>query len=68
LAEIEVPSPLRQSLSVKGAIKRELEAAGRESEVGKGGIIWRYPIDAHWYDELRALAVLKEGLDLGDVS
>jgi hypothetical protein len=59
LAETAVPSPNRPSLLVEGAVKRELEAAGWESEVGKGGTIWRNPIDAHWYDELRALAILK---------
>ena len=53
---------------MEGAVKRELEAAGWEAEVGKGGTIWRNPIDAHWYDELRALALLKGGLDPGDSS
>ena len=65
MAQIAVPSPTRPSLSVEGAVKRELEAAGWESEVGKGGTIWRNPIDAHWYDELRALDTLKRGLDPG---
>jgi hypothetical protein len=65
LAGIAVPSPTRPSLSEEGAVKRELEAAGWESEVGKGQTIWRNPIDAHWYDELRALDILKRGLDPG---
>lgn len=69
MAEVEVPSPNnRRALSVKGATRRELKAAGWEPEVGKGGTIWRNPIDAHWYDELRALAILKGGLDPGDSS
>jgi hypothetical protein len=69
LADIGVPSPnRRQSFSVEGAEERELKAAGWEPEVGKGGTIWRNPIDAQWYDELRALALLKGGLDPGDSS
>ena len=66
MAQIAVPSPNRPSLSVEGAVKRELEAAKWESEVGKGGTIWRDPIDAHLYDELRVLDILKRGLDPGD--
>jgi hypothetical protein len=70
VAEIEVPSPNnRPAMSAKGAARRDLKAAGWEAEVGKGGTIWRNPIDAHWYDDLRALAILRgEGLDPGDPS
>ena len=68
MADIEVPRPNRRSFSVEGAIERELKAAGWEAEVGTGGTIWRNPIDAHWYDELRAFALLKGGLDPGDSS
>jgi hypothetical protein len=69
VAEFEVPSPNnRQAMSAKGAARRDLKAAGWEAEVGKGGTIWRNPIDAHWYDDLRALAILRGGLDPGDPS
>jgi hypothetical protein len=52
--------------SLKEAIKRELEGAGWKLEVGAGGTICQNPKDAHWYDELRALAILKEGLEPGE--
>jgi hypothetical protein len=70
VADIEVPNPNNRQalLSIKGATRRELKAAGWEAEVGKGGTIWRNPIDAHWYDELRALTIVKGGLDPGDQS
>jgi hypothetical protein len=69
VAEIEVPSPNnKHALSTRGAVRHELKAAGWEAEAGKGGTIWRNPTDAHWYDELRALAILKGGLDPGDLS
>ena len=44
---------------------RELEAAGWEPEECEGGTIWCNPNDGYWYDELRATAILKEGLDPG---
>lgn len=69
MAEIEVTSSNnRRALSVEEVVNSELKAAGWEPEAGKGGTIWCSPVDAHWYDELRALAFLKGGLDPGDSS
>ena len=45
---------------------RELKAAGWEPEEGAGGVIWRNPLDAHWYDDLRALAIVKGDEDPAD--
>ena len=44
---------------------RELEAAGWEPEEYEGGTIWCNPSDGYWYDQLRAVAFLGEGLDPG---
>ena len=52
--------------SVKGAAGRDLMAAGWKPEVGAGGTIWQSPEDGHWYDELRAISLLKEDADPGD--
>jgi len=68
LAAIGAPTTKRQASSVEEAVKHELKSDGWEPKVGKGGTIWRNPIEAHRYDELRALAILKEGLDPGDSS
>jgi hypothetical protein len=54
-----------QVSSLTGAARRELKAAGWKPEAGAGGTIWQNPKDAHWYDELRAIALLKEGADPG---
>jgi hypothetical protein len=62
------PSVKKQAFSLKGATRRKLKAAGWEAEVGKGGTIWRNPNDVHWYDELRAVAILAGGLDPGGPS
>jgi hypothetical protein len=51
--------------AIEGAVRGALEAAGWEPEEGAGGTIWLNPIDLHWYDELRALAIQKAGLDPG---
>jgi hypothetical protein len=45
---------------------RELKVAGWEPEEGVGGVIWRNPIDGHWYDDLRALAIVKGDEDPAD--
>jgi hypothetical protein len=58
----------KPAFSLKGRIRRELKAAGWKAEVGAGGTIWQNPADKCWYDELRAMALLKEGLDPGDQS
>jgi hypothetical protein len=69
MAQSEVPIPhKRQAFSLKGSTRRALKAAGWEPDVGRGGTIWRNPIDGHWYDELRALTILRGGLDPGDQS
>ena len=69
MAEFEVPVPhAGRDFSLEGSTRRALKAAGWESDVGMGGTIWRNPTDAHWYDELKALAILTEGLDPGDPS
>ena len=52
--------------SLKGAARRELKATRWKPEVGAGGTIWQSPRDGYWYDELRAIALLKEGADPGD--
>ena len=51
--------------AIEDAVRGVLEAAGWEPEEGAGGTIWRNPIDWHWHDELRALAIQKAGLDPG---
>jgi hypothetical protein len=51
--------------AIEGAVRSALKAAGWEPEEGAGGTIWLNPIDRHWYDELRALAIQKAGLDPG---
>jgi hypothetical protein len=58
----------KPAFSLKGVIRRELKAGEWKAEVGAGGTIWQNPADGCWYDELRALALLKEGLDPGDPS
>ncbi|HEY6749963.1 MAG TPA: hypothetical protein VI027_01395 [Rubrobacteraceae bacterium] len=58
MAAIGAPTTKRQASSAEEVVKHELNAGGRS------------PIEAHRYDELRALAIaiLKEGLDPGDFS
>lgn len=51
---------------IEGAVRSVLKAAGWKPEEGAGGTIWyNNPIDRHWYDEFRAMAILKEGADPG---
>ncbi len=45
---------------------RELKVVGREPEEGAGGVVWRNLLDAHWYDGLRALAIVKGDEDPAD--
>jgi hypothetical protein len=52
--------------SLQEAARRELQAAGWKPEAGAGGTIWQCPRDGHWYDELRAISLLKEDADPGD--
>ena len=58
----------KRAFSLKGMIRRELKAGGWKADVGAGGTIWQNPADGCWYDELRAMTLLKEGLDPGDPS
>jgi hypothetical protein len=51
--------------AVEAATREVLKAAGWKPEEGAGGTIWRNPADRHWYDELRAMAILKGGVDPG---
>ena len=45
---------------------RDLEAAGWEPEGIDGDeIIWRNPEDGNWYEERRAIQILKGGEDIG---
>jgi hypothetical protein len=46
--------------------RRELQAAGWESEDIDGDeTIWRNPADGNWYEERRAVQILKGGEDIG---
>jgi len=65
--EARAPGGIRGGGDVKLVTEewRELEMAGWEPEECEGGIIWCNPNDGYWYDELRAIALLKEGVDLG---
>jgi hypothetical protein len=51
--------------AIEAAARDVLNAAGWKPEERAGVTIWRSPIDRHWYDELRALAILKGGADPG---
>jgi hypothetical protein len=51
--------------AIEGATRDVLQAVGWRPEEGAGGTIWLNPIDRHWYDNLRAIAVLKGGTDPG---
>jgi hypothetical protein len=55
----------KRTFSLEERARRELQAAGWKLEVGAGGTIWQCPEDRHWYDELRAISLLKEGSDPG---
>ncbi len=47
--------------------RRILEAAGWEPEERAGGTIWRHPETGIYYDQDKAMALLREGVDAGDV-
>ena len=51
--------------AIEAATGDVLKAAGWKPEERAGVTIWRNPIDRHWYDELRALAILKGEVDPG---
>ena len=51
--------------AIEAAAADVLKAAGWKPEESAGVTIWRNPIDRHWYDELRALAMLTEEADPG---
>ena len=65
---IEAPADNKRAFSsatIEETTRGVLKAAGWAPGAGKGKTIWRNPPDARWYDELRALAVLREGADPG---
>jgi hypothetical protein len=66
LAQMKASADDESASSVSGAAGRELQPAGWKPEVGEGGTIWQSPEDGHWYDELRAISLLKEDADPGD--
>ena len=45
--------------------RRSLEEAGWEPDDGEGGTIWRHPEDGNWYEQDRAVQLLKGGEDVG---
>ncbi len=50
----------------KSEAHRELEAAGWEYEEIEGDEnIWRNPADGNWFEERRAVELLKGGEDVG---
>jgi hypothetical protein len=51
----------------KDAEQRELEAAGWERMEREGKIIWRNPKSGFLYPQGAAIALLREGVDAGDV-
>jgi hypothetical protein len=65
LTAIETPTVRTQASDLLSEARCELESTGWKPEEGNGGTIWRNPNEVHWYDELQALAIFKEGLDPG---
>ena len=45
--------------------RRSLEEAGWEPDDGEGGTIWRHPEDGKWYEQQRAVQLLRGGEDVG---
>ena len=48
-------------------IRRALEAAGWELQVRTSGTAWRHPETGIYYDQDKAIALLREGAGAGDV-
>jgi hypothetical protein len=50
----------------RASVRRELQDAGRETEYIEGDEpVWRNPQDGNWYEERRAIEILKGGEDVG---
>lgn len=47
--------------------RRVLEVAGWKPEERAGGAVWRHPETGIYYDQDKAMALLREGADTGDV-
>ena len=45
--------------------RHELLAADWEPDEGEGGTIWRNPEDGNWYEQERAIQILRGGEDVG---
>jgi hypothetical protein len=58
---------VRGRSSVVDDERRELEAAGWEPEERDSGVVWRNPESGFWYPQGVAVAILREGLDPGDL-
>jgi hypothetical protein len=46
---------------------RMLEEAGWEPEERAGGTVWRHPETGIYYDQDKAMSLLREGADAGNV-
>lgn len=46
---------------------RKLEAAGWEPDERAGGTVWRHPETGIYYEQDKAMTLLREGADAGDV-
>lgn len=47
--------------------RRELEDAGWEPDEREGETVWRNPESGFWYPQGVAIALVREGVDAGDV-
>lgn len=47
--------------------RRALEAAGWEPEERSGGTVWRHPETGVYYDQDKAIVLLREEADAGDL-
>lgn len=47
--------------------RRKLEAAGWEPDERVGGTVWRHPETGIYYEQDKAMTLLREGADAGDV-
>lgn len=47
--------------------RRKLEAGGWEPDERAGGTVWRHPETGIYYEQDKAMALLREGADAGDV-
>ncbi len=47
--------------------RRKLEADGWEPDERAGGAVWRHPETGIYYEQDKAMTLLREGADAGDV-